>query len=148
MRPLCPFLFTLFVILSLQLVGCGGDWGAGGSEYDDIFRARLRFYYMEECDYDAFGPYNCLDAVALRSPMRVSVRIEYDGYATVDLDGEVYRYDSREYTHGFDDLYGDYYYQFHEADGDLTIYEDGYRMIYVDNWARKGYYYYQDLLIY
>lgn len=138
-----PFL-ALAGILCMLTLGCG-DWSTGNDAHGDIFSRRFHYYYMDVCRYDSFGPYDCSGVGTLSSPMNIALRIEYDGYATLNLDGERFYYNARDYAHDFDVEYGDYYYQFYESDGSMTLYEDGYEAIYVDERAGEAYYYYRDL---
>jgi len=135
--------FFFITALIAIFTGCGDDWTTGNPEYADRFNGRFRFYYAEECQYDSFGPYNCSGAYSLSPSMLVTLLIQYDGYATLMMDGNYYRYDEFEYSEGYDG--GRYYYQFYENDGEVTLYDDGSKMIYVDKLAGEAIYYYDYL---
>ena len=140
---LCKASFFLFLPILLTLGACGDDWTTGNSEFADRFNGSFRYYYVDECRYDSFGPYDCSGEDALSPSMRVLLNIQYDGYATLTIDGYTYRYDELEYSEGYDG--GRYYYQFYEDDGSMTVYADGSEMIYVDETAGEAMYYYESL---
>ena len=83
--------------------------------------------------------------MSMGSSMKVSLRVEHDGFATLQVDGDVYYYQRMDYDSGYDYDYGEYYYQFYENDEELTVYEDGSQLIYVDYYAGTATYYYNYL---
>lgn len=134
----------LLLFILLAMAGCGNDWAVGDNS-GDIFNRRFSYYYVEECRYDINGPYSCSGAMSMGSSMKVSLRVEHDGFATLQVDGDVYYYQRMDYDSGYDYDYGEYYYQFYENDEELTVYEDGSQLIYVDYYAGTATYYYNYL---
>lgn len=130
--------------MALFLAGCGDDWDVG-PDGGHVVSRRFSYYYSEACDYDAVGPYNCEGAKSMSPYMLVSLRIDVDGMATLTIDGEPFMYWPSEYYDGYDSDYGDYYYQFYEGGEEITLYRDGFEMIFVDRVRGEAIYYYADL---
>lgn len=127
------------------LAACGSDWGVGDPERADIFRGRFRYYYAESCRSDAFGKiYDCKGVYSLERSMPVSLLIEWDGYAVLNLDGTTYRYYEQDYSWGDDGISS--FYQFYENDESITVYTDGSEMVYINNWTGEAIFYYSYLL--
>jgi len=77
--------------------------------------------------------------------MTVALRIDSDGFATLNLDGDRYYYLEWEYTEGYDGDYGSYF-SFKQDDDELTIYKSGEVMAYWDNNNGLVTYYFYDIL--
>lgn len=130
--------------MTLILAACGTDWSVGPSSGGSgSVDRRFWYYYAADCRYDSFGTYDCSDDYSLSSSEEVRIQITYDGYATLDWNGGIFYYDRGEYYTGYDA--GDYYYQFYGDDWELTVYENGYEMIYVDKWEGTATYFYYDI---
>lgn len=133
-------IFFLFLV-ALFFAACGADWSVGpDSGKSGSFDRSYHYYYEADCRYDAVGIYDCSDEYRLSQSVYVRVQMTYDGYVTLNFDGDIYYYDRNEYSEGYDD--GDYYYQFYGDDWELTVYEDGSEMIYVDEWKGTATYFY------
>ena len=134
------FAVLLAVLLSFTACDLGPDPAADGYRFNRHFR----YYYVQDCRADAFGAYDCGSIRALSPSMTVSLRIDSDGLASLNLDGDRYYYLESEYTEGYDAEFGGYF-NFVQDDDELTLYRDGMTMAYWDN--RNGYvtYYYYDL---
>lgn len=133
---------SFFLLLPLFLCACG-DLGADPMVSDARFSRQFRYYYVQECRYDSFGLYDCDDADVLSSSYVVRLKVDGDGFASLNLDGNMYYYSEWEYEEGYDD-YGSYYY-FYESDDALTIYKNGEEMIYWDTWNNTATVYSYDL---
>lgn len=151
----CMVRIVLFSLSMVLLAACGTDWSVGpdgcdGSDWSvgpssnggSVDRS-YRYYYVADCRYDSFGAYDCSDDYALPQSVSVRIQITYDGYATLNWDGYIRYYSRGEYSEGYDA--GDYYYQFYGDDWELTIYENGSEMIFVDEWEGTATYYYYDI---
>ena len=122
----------LFILAAaLLFTACGGDWTVSGSPDADgaIFSRSYRYYYVKDCRYDSFGLYDCSLADPVSPAYTASLRIDSDGLASLNLDGEFnFYYTERQYTSGADD-YGSYYY-FYEDDWELSLYKNGSQLIF------------------
>ena len=136
--------FALFG-LALFLASCGGDWVNGSPEADGaIFSRSFRYYYVMDCRYDSFGLYDCSLADPVSPAYTASLRIDSDGFASLNLDGyNNFYYTERQYDSGSDD-YGRYYY-FYENDWELTLYRDGSELIFWDTRENTATVYLYDL---
>lgn len=123
--------FVMMAVGALCLWGCGdlteGDPAADGAR----FRRTFRYYFSQDCRFDNFGVYDCEAAQPLSPAYVVSLRVDSDGLASLNMDGVGYYYLEREYREGVDN-YGGPYFMFYEDDGELTLYKDGYEMIFWD----------------
>lgn len=133
---------TLFMasFFALCLSGCAVDPGADGA----LFSRSFRYYYMEECRYDAIGPYDCSDVVDVGRSYKVTLRVDSDGFAVLDWDGESYYYTRSQYEEGYDD--GAYF--VFRVDRyrtiDVKIYKNGSEMSVWDSWnGLVTFYYYE-----
>lgn len=135
--------FSVLLSLSLSLCSCGdlaGDPAADGARFNEHFH----FYYVQTCRFDAIGPYDC-DAIRSISPsVSVGLRVDSDGFANLNVDGDRYYYTESEYDEGYDTEYGSYF-RFYEDDTELVIYKDGWEMALWDNWESTVTYYFYDL---
>ena len=78
-------LSILLFALAMLLVGCG-DWGTDGSDYGYQAKFSFRYYYGQDCSW--MGPdYLCGDAYSLLPSLTVSVKVDWNGDATVYYDG-------------------------------------------------------------
>lgn len=137
------FIFALFTVLILA--ACGEGWDVGPNDGGHVFNKRFYYYYSEYCAYDSFGPYNCEGASSMSSYMWVGLRIDRDGMATLTLDGDSFVFLPGEYSEGYDYSYGGDYFQFYEDNEEITVYTDGFEMIFVDELNDEAIYYYADL---
>lgn len=139
------FTLSLMLFATLAFVACGNDWSVGPDDggAGSSFSRRFHYYYGEDCRYDAFGQsYDCSDTYVLSPSMNVDLRITRDGYATLCVDDDCSYYDPGEYDVGYDG--GDRYYDFIGDDTRMTVYADGYELIFIDYYERMAYYYYYD----
>ncbi len=123
----------LILASALLFTACGGDWTVSGSPDADgaIFSHSYRYYYVMDCRYDSFGLYDCSYEEPVSPAYTASLRIDSDGFASLNLDGRnSFYYTERQYDSGSDD-YGRYYY-FYENDWELTFYKDGSELIFWD----------------
>ena len=134
------FSVLLTVLLSLSACNLGPDPDADGAR----FNRRFYYYYVQDCRFDSFGAYDCGPIRSLSPSMRVALRVDSDGLASLNLDGDRYYYLESEYTEGFDRDYG-YYFNFKQDDDELTLYKDGFVMAYWDNVNGLVTYYFYDL---
>ena len=135
------FAVVLALLASLTACNLGPDPDADGAR----FNRRFHYYYTMDCRADAFGPYDCGLIHSLSPSMTVALRIDSDGFATLNLDGDRYYYLEREYTEGYDGDYGSYF-SFKQDDDELTIYKSGEVMAYWDNNNGLVTYYFYDIL--
>lgn len=134
-----------FVVLGFaiaMLAGCGnltaGDPAADGAR----FNHRFYYYYSETCRYDPVGVFDCGHIMSVSPSYKVGLRVDYDGFATLNLDGDRYYFTEREYSEGYDYSYGAYF-RFYEDEDKLDVYKDGYTLAL---WGGDGYvtFYYYD----
>lgn len=130
----------LSCLVALSLTGC--LTGVGADADGSLFSKRFRYYYVETCRYDGIGPYDCGLLESVNPAYRVSLRIDSDGMATLNLDGDYYYYLEQEYSLDYDHGYGSFY-RFYEDDGKLDVYKSGEILAF---WGRDGYvtFYYFD----
>jgi len=138
--------FALVALTALLLAACGGDWTVTGSPDADgaIFSRSFRYYYAMDCRYDSFGLYDCSLADPVSPAYTASLRIDSDGLASLNLDGEFnFYYTEREYDSDVDD-YGSYYY-FYENDWELSLYKNGSQLIFWNIYENTATVYLYDL---
>ncbi|SHL03912.1 hypothetical protein SAMN05720470_10498 [Fibrobacter sp. UWOV1] len=119
------FFAALFCLAACNL---GPDPDADGAR----FNRRFHYYYVQDCRFDSFGAYDCGPIHSLSPSMTVGLRIDSDGLASLNLDGDRYYYLESEYTEDYDSDYGPFF-GFTQNDDDLTIYKSGEVMAYWDN---------------
>jgi hypothetical protein len=119
------FFAALFCLAACNL---GPDPDADGAR----FNRRFHYYYVQDCRFDSFGAYDCGPIHSLSPSMTVGLRIDSDGLASLNLDGDRYYYLESEYTEDYDSDYGPFF-GFTQDDDDLTIYKSGEVMTYWDN---------------
>lgn len=135
------FFAVVFALLaSLTACDLGPDPAADGARFNRHFH----YYYVQDCRADAFGPYDCGTIHALSPSMTVGLRIDSDGLASLNLDGDRYYYLESEYTQGWDSQYGSYF-SFVQDNDELTIYSSGEVMAYWDNNNGLVTYYFYDI---
>jgi len=133
----------LLLLVVLGLAACGTDWSAGPDDGGSTYRKAFRYYYGEDCRYDAFGQvYDCMDYYALNPSMQVSLSITYDGYATLCVDNLCSYYDPGEYSDGFDEE--GHYYDFEGDDMRMVVYTSGNLLLYIDSYKGTASYYFYD----
>ena len=134
--------FSVVLVLLACLTACdlGPDPAADGAR----FNRRFHYYYVQVCRADAFGPYDCNNIHALSPSMTVGLRIDSDGLASLNLDGDRYYYLESEYDEGYDSDYGSYF-SFKQDYDELTIYKSGEIMAYWDNNDGLVTYYFYDM---
>ena len=132
-------------LAALLLAACGGDWTAGSPHADGaIFDRSFRYYYVMDCRYDSIELYDCSYEEPVSPAYTASLRIDSDGFASLNLDGRNnFYYTERQYDSGSDD-YGRYYY-FYENDWELTFYKDGSELIFWDTYENTATIYQLDL---
>ncbi|WP_290743648.1 hypothetical protein [Fibrobacter sp. UBA4309] len=130
----------LGIIALVALVACGD---LGPNPASSRFNARFHYYYSEECDYGLEGAYNCSEISAVSPSYTVGLKIDYDGYAMLNMDGTMFDYVESEYSEGYDGYR--YFYQFYEGHQEITIYADGDEMVYLDELSNIVIFYYADL---
>ena len=136
---------VLMALVALLLAACGGDWTAGSSQADGaIFDRSFRYYYVMDCLYDSFGLYDCSYEEPVSPAYTASLRIDSDGFASLNLDGRNnFYYTEREYGSDHDDV-GSYYY-FYENDWELSLYKNGSELIFWDTRGNTATVYLYDL---
>lgn len=138
------YLWIFALALGLFLTACG-DMGVAGDPSADgaRFSRTFRYYYAESCRYDAVGPYDCYDIEVLNPVYLASLRVDSDGFASLNLDGDWYYYTEREYKEFYDRDYGSYF-EFYEDDGTVRLYKDGSELSFWDSWnGEVSFYYYE-----
>ena len=130
---------ALCLAVLFALAACG-DVGPGAGA--DRFNARFHYFYSETCDYDINGPYNCSGVSSMSSPFTIGLKITHDGYASLRLDGDWFYYSESEYSEG-DDYYQ--FYDVYDAHGQMTVFDDGFEAIFLNEWNNIAVYYYADL---
>ena len=128
------------ILLSFTACDLGPDPDADGARFNRHFH----YYYVQDCRADAFGAYDCGPIRVLSPAMTVGLRIDSDGLATLNLDGDRYYYLESEYTEGYDGVYGSYF-NFFQDDDELTVYKDGFTLAYWDNKNSLVTYYFYDI---
>ena len=128
------------VLFSLTACDLGPDPAADGAR----FNRRFHYYYVQDCRFDSIETYDCGPISSISPSMFVSLRIDSDGLATLNLDGDYYYYLESEYREGYEPDYGSYY-LFYQDDDELTVYKDGYTLAYWDNNSRIVPFYYYEL---
>ena len=134
------FAVLLTTLLGLTACDLGPDPNADGARFNRHFH----YYYVQDCRADAFGAYDCGPIRVLSPAMTVGLRIDSDGLATLNLDGDHYYYLESEYTEGYDGVYGSYF-NFFQDDDELTVYKDGFTLAYWDNKNSLVTYYFYDI---
>ena len=136
---------ALLALVALLLVACDGNCLAGSPQADGaLFNRSFRYYYVMDCRYDSFGLYDCGYEEPVSPAYTASLRIDSDGFAALNLDGEYdFYYTEREYNLRHDD-YGSYY-SFSENDWDLSLYRDGSQLIFWDTYENTATVYLYDL---
>lgn len=140
-------LLASFFALMVVFLGCGLDAGpvADGAYFDRNFR----YYYVQECRYDSFGPYDCDKIYAVSPSVKVGLRIDSDGLATLYLsdndylNGGYYYYLDSEYGEGRDE-YGSYF-KFYEDETELVVYRNGGELTLIDTKYGEATYFYYDI---
>lgn len=131
------FFAVLFCLAACDL---GPDPAADGARFNRHFH----YYYVQDCRFDAISAYDCGPIHSISPSMTVGLRIDSDGLATLNLDGDYYYYLESEYREGYDPDYGSYY-LFYQDDDELTVYKDGYTLAYWDNNSGLVTFYYYEL---
>ncbi len=127
------FAVLLAPLLSFTACDLGPDPNADGARFSRNFH----YYYVQDCRADAFGAYDCGTIRVLSPAMTARLRIDSDGLATLDVDGDPFYFLESEYTENYDIGYGGYYnfYGLYQNDDELTLYKDGLTMAH---WYREG----------
>ena len=138
---------TAFCVLACALsctlfcsCGLGTDPDADGAR----FNKRFYFYYSQTCKYDHIGAYGCEPLSAMSSSITIGLRVDSDGFASLNLDGDRYYYLESEYDEGYDPDYGSYFH-FYQNEDELTIYKDGLEMAWWDTQNGIVTYFFRDL---
>jgi hypothetical protein len=121
------------------LTSCG-DLGGNPAADGHRFYESFYYYYVQTCRYDKIGVYGCDKADAVSPAVRVSLRVDSDGFASLNWDGNSYYYMESEYEEDYDPDFGSYF-LFHENDGDVTLYKDGSVLAFWDDWNTVTFYY-------
>lgn len=144
------FFSTLLISLLLSSTlftacGLGPDPDADGAR----FNRRYYYYYVQDCKAGSFGAYDCGPIRALSPSMRVGIRIDSDGFATLTIDNDRFYFLESSYDEDYELGYGSYYsfYGVYQDDDELTLYESGQIMAhwYWDNLDEVVTYYFYDL---
>ena len=120
------FAVSLIALLCFAACDLGPDPDADGARFNRHFR----YYYVQDCRADAFGAYDC-GAIRVLSPaMTARLRIDSDGLASLNVDGDPFYLLESEYSEDYDMVYGGYYnfYGLYQRDDELTLYKDGLTM--------------------
>jgi len=132
-----------FFSVLLCLCACGdltGDPAADGARFNE----RFHFYYEQDCRFDAVGVYDCGNIYSISPSISVGLRVDSDGLANLNVNGDRYYYLENEYDEGYDIDYGGFF-RFYQDDTELVIYKDGWEMALWDNWNGTVTYYFYDL---
>ena len=124
----------------LSACGLGPDPDADGAR----FNKRFNYFYSQTCRYDKIGAYDCEPISSLSAYLYVGLRVDHDGFASLNLDGDRYYYMESEYDEGYDLDYGGYFHFYQDTD-ELTIYKDGSEMALWDTDQSFVTYYFHDL---
>ena len=116
------FAAGLVFLASLSACDLGPDPQADGARFNKQFN----YYYVETCSYNtvSYDVYLCSEMESLKKASRVGIRIDRDGLASLNINGDRYYYTESQYTEGYDPDYGAYFH-FYQGDDELTIYKDG-----------------------
>ena len=131
--------------LTAVLVGCG-DWGSDASDHGYQARLDFPYFYGQDCSWMG-NDYLCGDVYSLSPSLKVSVKVDWNGNATVYYDGTgPYYFMQKEYDYAYDRHYDEYYYQF-DLDGNysLTVYDSGAEAIYADAFTGVEHHYFYDV---
>ncbi len=137
-------LLTCLWTLTAVLVGCG-DWGSDASDHGYQARLDFPYFYGQDCSWMG-NDYLCGDVYSLSPSLKVSVKVDWNGNATVYYDGTgPYYFMQKEYDYAYDRHYDEYYYQF-DLDGNysLTVYDSGAEAIYADAFTGVEHHYFYD----
>lgn len=135
-------LLSLFSFV-LLLAGCGDltatDPAADGARYNRTYY----YYYTETCRYNSVHVFDCTPVESISPSVKMSLRVDSDGLASLYLDGDRYYYTEREYEEGYEPDYGSYFRFFEDGD-QLDIYKNGEVIAF---WGDDGYvtYFYYDM---
>lgn len=135
--------FSVALVAGLFLSACG-DLGPDPDADGARFNAQFRYYWSQDCRYDSFGAYDCGPVYNISPSLRVGLRVDSDGLASLNLDGDRYYYLEMEYDEGYDPGYGSYFH-FYQDDDELTIYKDGSEMAWWKTAADSVTYYFYEL---
>ena len=127
------------------LAGCG-DWGTDGTGHESQAKLKYSYYYGQDCSWVG-SEYLCGDAYSLSPALSVSVKVDWNGDATVyyDQSGPFYFWDG-EFVFGYDRQYDENYYQFNlDGNYSLTVYVSGAEVIYTDTFTGVEHHYYYDV---
>jgi hypothetical protein len=136
------FMASFFTVLfCLTACDLGPDPQADGAR----FNKRYYYYYVQTCSYNTVSNdvYLCSDIESLDKAMRVGLRVDNDGFASLDLNGDRYYYTESEYVEGYDPEFGSYFH-FFQDDDELTVYKDGLTLAYWNSFDGTVTYYYYD----
>ena len=126
-----PFSAVLGLALSCgTLMTACGDLGPDPKADGARYNKRFNFYYVQDCRFDSFGAYDC--GKIHSTSMFVSLRVDSDGLANLNLDGDRYYYLESEYDEGYDSELGSYF-NFYQDSDELTLYKDGSEMAWWKN---------------
>lgn len=125
---------------AIGLLTACGDLGGNPAADGKRFNYSFYYYYVQTCHYDKIGAYGCSAAKSVSPAVRVSLRVDSDGFASLNWDGDSYYFTETEYGEGYDSDLGSYF-LFHENDGDLTLYKDGSILAFWDDWGTVTFYY-------
>ena len=141
------FRASFFAVLSailLSLTACG-DLGPNPHANGARYNRSSNYYYVETCSYNivSYAVYACSELESLSRPNHVSLRVDSDGFASLEINGDHYYYMESEYVEGYDDEFGSFFH-FYQDDDELTIYKDGYTFAYWNRFEGKVTFYYYD----
>ena len=132
-----------FFIMATAFLFAGCNLGTDPEADGARFNRQFYYYYAQDCRYDNISTYDCGPIVSISPSMKVSLRIDSDGLANLNIDGDRYYYLAREYSEGYDRDYGSYF-RFYQDEDELTIYKDGSVLGYWDTMDGTVTFYYYD----
>ena len=116
------FAAGLALLASFTACDLGPDPDADGARFNKQFS----YYDVQTCSYNtvSYDIYHCSNVESLKKSVQVGLRVDRDGLASLNLNGDRYYYTESQYSEGYDSDYGSYFH-FYQDDDELTIYKDG-----------------------
>jgi hypothetical protein len=136
--------FSVSSALLLGFTACGNlgpDPDADGARFNRSYN----YYYVQICSYNtvSYDVYLCSDIEGLDRPKHLKLRVDSDGFAKLEINGDPYTYMESEYSEGYDSEFGSFFH-FYQDDDELTVYKDGLTLAYWNSFDGTVTYYYYD----
>ena len=131
--PKKAILFTA-LLMAPYFVACGvgPDPAADGAHFSRTFH----YYYGEDCRFIGSAVYDCEALYTLSPSYRVSLRVDSDGLASLNLDGDFFYYTASEY---YEDPY---VFEFYEDDQTVIVDRHGEELSFWDDFNNTVTFYY------